>query len=65
MISGITSAKNAVSRELPMITAEMKEMLEYSRNKWWHFLISFGVPVLLIIPIALHIGLFNDDFGRA
>ena len=65
MISGITSAKNAVSRELPMITAEMKEMLEYSRNKWWHFLIGFGVPVLLIIPIALHIGLFNDDFGRA
>lgn len=65
MNSGITSAKNAISRELPMITAEMKSMLEHSRNKWWHYFIGLGVPVLSIIPIALHINLFNDDFGRA
>jgi hypothetical protein len=65
MNSGITSAKNAISRELPVITAEMKSMLEHSRNKWWHYLIGYGVPVLLVIPIALHIDLFNDDFGRA
>lgn len=65
MFRRISSAKEVVSRELPFITAEMKGILEFPGNKWWHYLVCFGLPMLLITPYILHMGLFNDDFGRA
>lgn len=65
MFRRIASSNNVISRELPFITAEIKGMLEFPGNKWWHYLVCFGLPMLLITPFILHMGLFNDDFGRA
>ena len=65
MLSGNTSAKNVFSRELLLISAEIKDITEYTGNKWWHYVASLGLPALLITPFIVHVGLFNDDFGRA